>query len=236
MRRYWVIAFGALAANSAIWADKWMMWLSPIGETVEGGFVHAPLYDSAMFIACLVIIPSLSLFVVHLETDFFQFYQRYFSTIRRHGALRRIEEDRRALTEVTLSALFHIILIQVGLCAAVTLTAPLIAEALNLQFRQISILRFGTMGTLFQFIFLACSAVLLFLDRRWAFLVLQIVFLALTVVLTWISIQMGWRYHGLGFLAAALISSICAFVVMERSLANLNFLTFIGNNPSVRGA
>lgn len=235
IRHYWVIALGALAANAAIWTDKWLMWISPIGETVQGGFVHAPLYDSAMFVACLVIIPALSLFVVHLETDFFESYQRYYANIRRHATLDRIEEGRKDLAQVTLDALFHIILVQVGLCAVVVLLAPVIVDALNLQYRQISILRFGAMSAFFQFIFLACSAVLLFFDRRWPYLWLQLLFLVLNAALTWASIKMGWRFHGLGFLAAALISSIAAYFLMERTLANLNYLTFIGNNPSVRG-
>jgi uncharacterized membrane protein len=233
VRRYWVIALGALAANAAIWIDKFIMWLSPIGETVEGGFIHAPLYDSAMFVACLTIIPALSFFVVHLETDFFESYQRYYADVRQHATLRRIEDSRRNLTEVTLGALFHIIMIQVGLCAVVVLMAPVIVELLNLQFRQISILRFGTLSALFQFIFLACSAVLLFLDRRWSYLVLQVLFLVLNGALTWVTMKLGWRFHGLGFFIAALISSLAAFVWMERSLNNLNYLTFIGNNPSV---
>jgi uncharacterized membrane protein len=235
VRHYWVIAVGALAANAAIWADKLIMWASPVGETVKGGFIHSPLYDSAMFVACLVIIPALSFFVVHLETDFFQSYQRYYASIRQHATLWRIEEGRRKLAEVTLGSLFHIILIQVGLCAVVVLMAPVIVNALNLQYRQMSILRFGAMSALFQFIFLACSAVLLFFDQRWKYLALQVLFLGLNAGLTWLTIKAGWQYHGLGFLLAALVSSLAAFVLMERTLANLNYLTFIGNNPSVRG-
>lgn len=233
VRRYWLIALGALASSLAIWADKILMWLSPIGEKVDGGFLHAPLYDSAMFVALLVIIPSLSLFVIHLETDFFQAYQRYFNSIREHATLKRIEELRQELFEVTVGSLFHILMIQAALCFALVMLAPVIVGALNLQFRQISILRYGTLGALFQYVFLACSAVIVFLDRRGLYLLLQSIFLVLTAVLTWVSIELGWRYHGLGAFFAALISGLLAYFVMERSLRNLNYLTFVGNNPSV---
>lgn len=235
VQRYWVMALGALAANAAIWVDKWIMWMSDIGEKVHGGFVHAPLYDSSMFVACLVIIPALSLFIVHLETDFFESYQRYFGNVRQHATLRRIEESRRSLAEVAQSSLFHIVLIQSALCAIVVLLAPLIADALNLQYRQISILRFGAIAALFQFLFLASSAILLFLDQRARYLALQVLFLVLNAALTYMTIQLGWRFHGMGFFLAALLSSVVAYIVMERTLANLNFLTFIGNNPSIRG-
>lgn len=235
VKRYKVIAFGALAANAAIWVDKWVMWVSDIGETVQGGFIHAPLYDSAMFVACLVIIPALSLFIVHLETDFFDSYQQYFGHVRQHATLRRIEESRKSLVEVALGSLFHIVLIQAALCAVVVLMAPVIADTLNLQYRQISILRYGALSALFQFLFLASSAILLFLDQRMRYLALQVLFLVLNAGLTYASIKLGWRFHGMGFFLATLISSLVAYAVMERTLANLNFLTFIGNNPSVRG-
>jgi polysaccharide biosynthesis protein PelG len=235
IKRYKVIALGALAANAAIWVDKWVMWASDIGETVQGGFVHAPLYDSAMFVACLVIIPALSLFIVHLETDFFESYQRYFGNVRQHATLRRIEESRKSLVEVALGSLFHIVLIQAALCAVVVLMAPVIADTLNLQYRQISILRFGALSALFQFLFLSCSAILLFFDQRMRYLGLQLLFLVLNAGLTYGSIKLGWRFHGMGFFLATLISSLVAYAVMERTLANLNYLTFIGNNPSVRG-
>jgi polysaccharide biosynthesis protein PelG len=212
-----------------------VMWVSDIGETVQGGFIHAPLYDSAMFVACLVIIPALSLFIVHLETDFFDSYQQYFGHVRQHATLRRIEESRKSLVEVALGSLFHIVLIQAALCAVVVLMAPVIADTLNLQYRQISILRYGALSALFQFLFLASSAILLFLDQRMRYLALQVLFLVLNAGLTYASIKLGWRFHGMGFFLATLISSLVAYAVMERTLANLNFLTFIGNNPSVRG-
>jgi polysaccharide biosynthesis protein PelG len=235
VKRYWVIALGSLAANAAIWVDKWVMWVSETGETVKGGFVHAPLYDSAMFVACLVIIPALSLFVVHLETDFFDSYQRYFANVRQHATLRRIEESRKQLVEVAMGSLFHILLIQVALCGVMVLIAPVIADLINLQYRQIAILRYGAMSALFQFLFLASSAILLFFDQRKRYLALQLLFLVLNAGLTYISIKLGWRFHGVGFFLAAVISSLVAFAVMERTLVNLNYLTFIGNNPSVRG-
>ena len=234
VKHYWVIALGSLIANAAIWADKWVMWAAE-GEKVQGGFVHAPLYDSAMFVACLVIIPALSLFVVHLETDFFESYQRYFGNVRQHATLRRIEESRKRLVEIAQGSLFHILLIQVALCAVVVLMAPVIADLLRLQYRQISILRYGALSAAFQFLFLACSAVLLFFDLRTRYLWLQVLFLVLNAGATYACVHLGWRFHGVGFFVATVISSLVAYTVMERALADLNFLTFIGNNPSVRG-
>lgn len=233
LSRYWHLALGALLGTTAVWIDKWLFWFSPAGESVDGGLVHAPLYDSAMFIASLVIIPSLAAFVMKLETEFFERYQKYYATIGSHGTLGQIEEARERLTRYTLDNLALITVAQVGICAILVLTAPLIIDALGLQFQQVAILRYGALGAVFQFIFIACTSMLLFFDRRKLYLGLQAMFLALNVSLTLLSIYLGENFYGVGYFAACLISAFVAYRLADITFENLNFLTFIGNNPSV---
>ncbi len=230
---YWHLALGALLGTAAVWIDKWLFWFSPAGETVKGGLVHAPPYDSAMFIASLVIIPSLAAFVMNLETDFFDRYQKYYATISSHGTLGQIEAARARLARYTMDNLALITVVQVGICAILVLTAPLIIDALGLQFRQIAILRYGALGAVFQFIFIACTSMLLFFDRRRLFLGLQALFLVLNISLTLWSISLGEDFYGVGYFAACLISSFVAYRLADSTFENLNFLTFIGNNPSI---
>lgn len=233
LRRYWALAAGALAATLGVWIDKWIFWFSPIGETVEGGLVHAPLYDSAMFIASLVIIPALANFVVHLETDFFERYQRYFSTIATHGTLTQIETARAHLARRTLDNLVLITVTQVGICVVLILAAPMIVDALGLQFQQIAVLRYGALGAVFQFIFIAATSMLLFFDRRRLYLGLQLMFVALNAGFTGLTVWLGETYFGVGYFAACLVASFVAFFAADATFERLNFLTFIGNNPSI---
>lgn len=235
-RTYAHLAFGALAATAAVWIDKWIFWFSPIGEMVSGGLVHAPLYDSAMFIASLVIIPALSVFVVQLETEFFERYQHYYSTIATHGTLRQIEDARARLARATLDQLVLVTVMQVGICAVLVLSAPLIVELLNLQFQQISILRYGAIGAVFQFVFISSTSMLLFFDRRRLYLALQCIFLVLNGGLTLLTVHLGETYFGVGYFAACLIASMFAYLAADRTFERLNFLTFLGNNPSIHEA
>jgi polysaccharide biosynthesis protein PelG len=231
---YWHLAVGALFGAAGVWIDKWVFWGSVVGETVQAGFIHAPLYDSAMFISSLVIIPSLAAFVMKLETDFFDRYQHYYATIKSHGTIGQIEASRARLARYTLDNLTLITVAQVGVCAVLILSAPAIVEALNLQFRQIAILRFGALGAVFQFVFIASTSILLFFDRRRLYLALQLLFFSLNMLLTMITIELNEDYYGVGYFLACLISSFVAFVLAERTFADLNFLTFIGNNPTIR--
>ena len=233
---YWRLALGAFAGTAGVWIDKWIFWFSPASEQLSVGLVHAPLYDSAMFIASLGIIPALSAFVLRLETDFFERYQQYYATISSHGTFSQIEDARKRLHAFTLDNLTLITVAQIGICAVLALTAPLIIDALGLQFRQVAILRYGALGAVFQFIFIACSAMLLFFDRRPLYLGLQCMFLALMTGLTLVSVRLGEDYYGVGYFLACLIAAFIAYRCADRTFGNLNYLTFVGNNPSIQAS
>ena len=232
-REYWRLALGALAGTAGVWIDKWLLWFSDSGEVLRIGLRHAPLYDSAMFIASLGIIPALAAFVLRLETDFFQRYQRYYATIGGHGTYGQIEAARQRMHVHTLENLALITIGQIGISAVLLLLAPVIIEALGLQFRQVSILRYGALGAVFQFIFIACSAMLLFFDRRRTYLRVQLLFFGAMAGFTLITLAVGEEYHGVGYFAACLLSAFVAYRLADRTFGDLNYLTFIGNNPSV---
>jgi len=227
------LAIGALLGTIGVWVDKWVFWLSPIGERLDEGFLHAPLYDSTMFISSLVMIPALAAFVVRLETDFFDRYQQYYATISSHGTIGQIEHARSRLHVFSLDNLLLITLMQVGLCIILIMSAPVIIDALGLQFRQISMLRFGALGAVFNFVFIAASSIVLFFDRRRLYLLLQTMFLALMLTMTLASLWLGEDYYGAGYFIASLIAGLISYVAADRTFERLNYLTFIGNNPSI---
>jgi polysaccharide biosynthesis protein PelG len=230
MRRFWRLSLGGLVSAVAIWIDKWVVWLGPAGVVHETGLIHAPLYDSAMFIAYLAIIPALSLFVTHIETTFFEKYRHYYKAISNHATLRQIEQNAKSLEQVTVRTLTHIILVQAVLCAIVVLGAPSVIEATGLHYQQISVLRFGALGALFQFVFLAASALLLFFERHAQFLMLQTLFLVLQGVLTAITVELGTDYYGLGNLVVCVVCGSLALAMLEHTMRHLTFITFIFNS------
>jgi len=232
--QYWKLALGALMSAIGIWIDKWIFWMSPVGQQVDIGLVHAPLYDSAMFIAYLAVIPSLSLFVSHLETSFFDKYRAYYNSIAGHATLRQIERQSRELERETMRTLTQVLLVQVTLCLIVALAAPLIVAATGLQYQQAGILRSGVLGALFQFMFLGCTSFLLFFDRHVEYLALQTLFFIMQVVLTLASLYLGPAYYGFGYLLSCFLCGVVSFVALDRTMRNLSFLTFVVSTSNRR--
>jgi uncharacterized membrane protein len=222
-----VLALGALLATSAIWIDKWIMWAGPAGARTQNGLFHAPTYDSAMFIAYLAIIPALASFVTTLETTFFDTYRKYYGSIANHGTLAQIRKNAGELGHETTRALTRITLLQATLCAIVVLLAPLIVEATGLHFEQIGILRMGAIGAIFQFLFLACSSLLLFFARDLRYLYLQLLFFLTQAGFTLYTIALGVDYYGFGYLVSCVICGVFSFYWLECTVQDIEFLTFM---------
>jgi polysaccharide biosynthesis protein PelG len=231
---YWPIALGGLFGAIGAWVDKWIVWLSPFGTQIQNGLLHAPLYDSAMFVSYLVVIPAYAAFVVHLEVKFFRNYRLFYSSILEHATLAQIRAHGRRLRDETIASLSGITVPQLAICALVAVSAPTVVDVLDMQFRQVGTLRFGVIGAAFQFLFITCSSLTLYFDRRMMFFVLQTVFLVLNATLTWALLTLGPTYLGLGFLAASTLSALIAYLALVRTLYRLDYLTFIANNPAVR--
>ena len=227
LRRFWQLGLGGLLAAIAIWIDKWVVWAGPAGEVHAMGLVHAPLYDSAMFTACLVIIPALSLFVTHVETTFMGAYRHYFEAIRNHATLHQIDDNASALSQTMVRTLANIILVQAVLSAIAVLLAPSLIELTGLQYQQVGILRLGVLGALFQFVFLATSSLLLFFERHAHFLCLQALFLLLQAVLTWFTVMLGTKYYGFGNLVACVVCGLLALAILDRTMRKLTFIAFV---------
>ncbi|MGI9479131.1 MAG: exopolysaccharide Pel transporter PelG [Hyphomicrobiaceae bacterium] len=226
----WVLCAGATAASLAIWVDKVILWTSGAGETVQWGLRHAPIYDSALFVSFLCIVPALAQYVVHIETDFYRRYQKYYHDISNHACLNDIKQNAENLQLSTQTAVLAIWYRHIVVCSIAFLLGPAIVSAIGLEYKQLTIFRMGVLGALFHFFFFACTSIILFLDRQRLFLGLQTLFLVTNLSFTMISLLGGESYLGTGYFAAILGCAVLSYFAMLRVLADINYLTFIANN------
>src|SRR6202040_1918521 len=141
-------------------------------------------------------------------------YRLFYSSILEHATLAQISRYAKRLREETIESLSAITIPQLVVCALVALSAPTLIDVLDMQFRQVGTLRLGLIGAAFQFLFITCSSLTLYFDRRMVFLALQAVFLVLNATLTWALLALGQTYLGLGFLAASAMSALIAYLAL----------------------
>ncbi|HYD99725.1 MAG TPA: exopolysaccharide Pel transporter PelG [Alphaproteobacteria bacterium] len=232
-RRYWELALGAFAYGLAIWVDKWLMWFAPERELRAGVLAYHPTYDSAMFLAYLTIVPSMAMFVMTIETGFYERYQRFFGDMLQHATLSRIRLNHVALSRGLEAGLRNVMMLQSCLSLIAILAAPRAFDLLGIDYLQLGIFRFGVLGALFHTMLMFCCIVLSYFDLRRDVLALQILYLLVNAAASWIAQNAGFEYYGYGYFAASLICALAAFAVMIARVRRLPYIAFVTNNPSV---
>ncbi|MFM2112123.1 MAG: exopolysaccharide Pel transporter PelG [Pseudomonadota bacterium] len=214
--------------NLAIWADKIVFWFYPPTSTAVIGPLRASvIYDLPIFLAYLSIIPGMAVFLVRFETDFVEWYERFYDAVRSGGSLEEIASHRDNMVLAIRSGLFEIVKIQTLGVLVVMVFAPTIFEKLQISQLYLPLFYVDVVGTSLQVAFLAVMNVFFYLDKRRIVLFLVSLLLLLNFGLTGLSIALGAQFYGYGFSLAMLVTLIVALLLMERKLSRLEYETFM---------
>ena len=233
-RKYWELALCGLFYNLAIWADKWIMWLSPYRQILANGFISYPNYDSAMFLAYLTIIPSMAIFFVNIETNFFEKYVHFYQEIKEHATYKQIRENQEGIIQNLFDSFKGLFLIQGGDLDGGHFSGAHFFYLVKNQFSHDGNLQdweswerfFHTMS---MFIFI----VLYYFDFRKVAMWLNFLLLVTNVVFTWATLELGFPFYGYGYFLSSIVTFAVSYGVTYYYLKSLPFQTFIGNNSSV---
>lgn len=233
-RRYWDLAAMSFCYNAAIWVDKWIMWLSPQRQVEAGALVSYPEYDSSMFLAYLTILPAMAMFVLIVETSFFEKYLVFFREIQKHGTYQRLRAAQIDLMDTVGEGFRVLVVLQGAISYLAILLAPTIFESLGLGFGQIAMFRFGVLGALFHSLLLFVLIVFSYFDLRRLALKIVALFLFLNAAFSFGTLWAGFAWYGYGYFLSAVTVFFLAYMIMLRKMAALPYLVFVEINPSVR--
>lgn len=129
-RRYPKLAVGSFAYTLGIYTPTIIYWFfSGIAEQVSI-FHTAPVYDYAMFLSVFVNIPSLVIFVVKVETAFYEKYTLYVSALN-NGTHELIRKERDVMARTLRHQLFFVYEIQLIITVVVVCLASVFFPYLN---------------------------------------------------------------------------------------------------------
>lgn len=232
--RYWQLALSGFIYNAAAWVDKWIMWFAPEGSISPSGLHLYPNYDSAMFLAYLTIAPSMSLFILSIETDFFEKYSKFYQDLQRKATFHQIYMNHISILKSLLGSGRNFLVFQGALTVLAILTAPTVFKWLDINFMQLGIFRFGALGALFQVLFLFFTIILSYFDNRKASLNIYILFFITNAGFTILFMKLGFPYYGYGYFLSCTVTFIYAAVITVRHVVKLPYHAFITSNSSLK--
>ncbi len=214
--------------NLGIWADKFMFWFFPdTSEPIIGALRASIIYDLPVFLAYLSIIPGMAVFMVRIETDFVEYYDKFYNAVRSGGSLEYIEAMRDEMVYSIRQGLAEIGKIQTLAVLVTFVAGPTLLEALDISELYLPLLYIQVIGASLQVVLLSVLNVFFYLDQRRIILYLCAEFLTLNIVLTGLTLWKGAAFYGYGFTLAVLITLGTALAILDRKLSRLEFETFM---------
>ena len=214
--------------NLGVWIDKLLFWYYPgTGQNVIGPLSSSVIYDFPIFLAYLTIIPGMAVFLVRIETDFVEYYNKFYDAVREGATLDYIERMRNHMVYYVQRGLFDIAKIQAITILVVFVMGEALLNALGISTLYLPLLFVDVAGAGLQVVLLGILNVLFYLDQRRAVVWLTALLLATNLLFSALSIQLGAAWFGYGFAISMLVTVLAGMWVLNRRLESLEFETFM---------
>jgi uncharacterized membrane protein len=213
---------------AGVWADKLVFWICPVtSEPVLGPLRSSIFYDLPLFLAYLSSIPAMAVLFLRLEAGFADRCQAFFESVQEGAPLQRLEAMRAEMAAALGRDLLEISIVQGLAFLGVLAFGPELLRLIGASPLYLGLLWVGAAGVSLQVPFLAALNVLFYLDRRRDALLLVAFFAVANLTLSAASVQLGPDWYGLGFAAAALLTTAAALPLLWRRLGRLERDTFM---------
>jgi len=222
------LVFVGLFYNLGIWIDKFVFWFHPYtGTRVIGPLNASEIYDLPVFLAYLSILPGMAVFLVRMETDFVEYYDRFYDAVREGGSLSYIREMKDEMMCMAREGIYDIIKVQATATIAVFLMGRTLLQMAGIPVVYLPLLYIDVAGAGFQVVFLGILNVYFYLDRRGRALFLTMLFTVANFLFSIISIMLGPFFYGYGFAISLCITIMCGMFLLDRDLERLEYETFM---------
>ena len=231
MRRgamYTSLVWAGFLYNLAVWADKLMFWFYPdTSQEIIGPLRASLIYDFPIFLAYLAIIPGMAVFLVRIETDFVEYYEKFYDAVREGGSLDHIETMRDNMLLTVRQGLFEIVKIQAIAVLLVFVLGEKLLGWLGISSLYLPLLDVDVVAAGLQVVLLGILNIFFYLDKRRIVVFLCVLFLFANIALTSLSLYLGASYYGYGFALSLLITVLTGMQLLSRKLDTLEYETFM---------
>lgn len=184
-------------------------------------FWTAPPYDLAMFLAIIANMSSLVIFVVRVETAFFDKYVAYLSALN-NGSYDLIEKERESMGNVLRYQLFFVYEVQLIITVVLICLANVFFPYLNISVQVLNMFMVLGMGLYTVFCMYFTVVFLYYFEDHAGACAGPCVFLAVTAAVAVAAVFLGKPFYTLALLAGGLCGWIVSFGRLRYRLEHLN--------------
>lgn len=218
-----IFAIGFIS-TLGIYIHNFIYWRSQLSIIVGDTFRYSPSYDVPVFFAFLSVIPTMVIFVVSVETSFYEKFRTYYSVILGSGTIQDITRAKKEMNEVLLQELSFIMQIQLFFSLFAMAVGIKLLPKIGQTAEQIDAFNILVLGDCLYILMYVIVLLLLYFDDRKGALSISSLFLVANLITTPIILPTG--HHGLGLLISAAITVGLAIMRLLHILNNIDYYTF----------
>ena len=223
-KKYPLIWISGVFVYSGVFVQNFVYWLQPDAMVVADRFRLMPFYDLPVFYAYLSVVPSLVVFVVLVETSFYEKYKIYYSNVVSRGTYEQLKRAKESMQNKLIAGISLLIEVQL------LFTLLSIALGLNLlpkigfTTEQLDIFVVLVLGFYFFILLFVMLHALMYFDDMKGVFYCGSLFILLNAGLTYGA--MKWGIDGAGlFISAVLVMGIALLRVLY-VLRHIDYYTF----------
>lgn len=141
-RRYPTLAVGNFSYMLGLYGPTLIYWYFSIAREQVSIFRTAPSFDMAVFLAFAINIPSLVIFVVKVETAFYEKFVVYVSALN-NGTLHMMQKEREVMNRALQQELFFVyevqLIITVVLVCLISIFFPYLDASINMLYMFVTL-------------------------------------------------------------------------------------------------
>ncbi|MFK5949186.1 MAG: exopolysaccharide Pel transporter PelG [Methylococcales bacterium] len=225
---FYSLAAISIIYNLGIWTDKFVFWFNPItSEAIIGPLRSSIIYDPPIFLAYLSIVPGMAVFLLRMEADFVDKYNKFYDAVRDGGSLSSIRQLKKSMIKTIRMSFLEIFKIQAITVMILIYAANDVLAAFNISTNYSMLFSINVAAVGVQVVLLGVFNVLFYLDKRYTILALCIFFALTNLSLSLLSQHLGPSYYGYGFASAVFLTTFIGFIALNRKLIRLEYETFM---------
>ena len=219
--KYPVLAISGLSYMLGLYLSNIIYWNFSDMRLKISIFSTAPTYDMAMFFAVVISLPAFVLFVVKVETIFYERYVKYISSLN-EGTYDLIEKNRISMNNTIKLQLFFVYDIQLVITVLSISAAGIVFPLLNISNQVLSMFMILGMGLFCTTSMYLTVLFLYYFQDYKSSCITTVVFFIVELISCVICLKLGSPYYPLPLLIAGVISWIIGFILLRKRLNNLN--------------
>ncbi|MCQ6562654.1 exopolysaccharide Pel transporter PelG [Paenibacillus mendelii] len=232
-KKYPALFFTGCFMYAGVYIHNFVYWLGPDGREIANQYLVMPMYDLPVFYAFLSVVPSLVMFVVSIETSFYEKFRVYYLQVLDGGTLQEINKAKKAMQRTLIREIGFLMEVQLLFTVLSIAIGMKLLPKIGFTMAQLDVFIVLVLGYFLFIMMFVFLHILMYFDDRKGVLGISGLFVLLSAGMTyWMMIRGD---DGLGMFIAAFIGLAAVILRLLYVLRNIDYYTFCSQPLMTKG-